>query len=766
VAALFGLKYNRLLNLDRIPHEFPREDNPMRRLFRLTTALECLALAGLLAMVACQNSSSPTTSSASKITVTTNPGGPVTIKTSSAEFEVLPSGYVRAYLLKEGKRLTLDDPSASGSLNSVTVNGKEIADFTLDLDHVKVSDARGKLGNLGKRVEITGAGKAENGAAIQESLVFEAYDDFPTLLITSTSYKNLGNSPLTLEKVVADSHQLNASLADPSAPPYQMWSFQGSSEKWGQDDILQISDHFTRQNLISGMQRRGEGGGLPVVAFWTDKVGEAIGHIETIPWVLSLPVGVTVNNRVSASMVLEPGTTLQPGDTYSTPRAFVAVYSGDFYEPLRLYSAALQREGWNLPKPSDADYQISWCGWGYESEVTPKQMLGTIPKLNEMHIRWATLDDRWFDTYGDWNPRSDTFPGDSIQKMVSAFHQQGISVQIWWLPIAVEDGSGGYESHHYKTAQVVKEHPDWLILDKNGKPAKMVRGLGALCPAVPAVQEYYKKLTEKFIRDWGFDGSKLDNVFTIPACYNPKHHHKSPQDSIRAMSEIFKQIFEATRAIKPDSVTQVCPCGTPPNFAWLPYMDQAVTADPVGSIQVRRRIKMYKALLGPQAAVYGDHVELTDIVFKGGDEIDKGSDFASTVGPGGVVGTKFVWPDPGPHFKEVYLTPEKEALWKKWTSIYDQKMLSSGTFLNLYTYGYDVPEGYAISKDGEMYYAFYAPDPATPWQGKLDLRGLDKNSSYKVFDYEHDKDLGTVTGQDPKLTTRFTNHLLLEVSKQ
>ena len=725
----------------------------------------CLALACALALTACQDRSSTAPSGASKITTTAKRGGPVTITTPSAEFKVLPSGYIQAYLLKQGKSLTLDDPGDGAEpANSVTVAGKEMTGFALDFNHVRVSEARGKIGGPGKRIEITGRSQ-DKSAAIEESLVLEAYDDFPRLLIASTSYKNVGDKPLLLDKVVANRHRLDASLVDSSVPPYQMWSYQGSSEKWGKDDVAEISQHFSRQNLMGAMQRGGEGGGIPVVAFWTRQVGEAIGHIETIPWVLSMPVGITPNNHVDASIVLEPDTTLQPGEAYSTPRGFVAVYSGDYYEPLRLYSEVLQREGWDLPKPNDADYQISWCGWGYESEVTPKQMLRTIPKLNEMHIRWATLDDRWFDTYGDWNPRQDTFPGDSIRKMVGAFHQQGILVQIWWLPIAVEDGSGSYESHHYKMAQVVKEHPDWLILDKNGKPAKMVRGLGALCPAVPAVQEYYKNLTEKFIRDWGFDGHKLDNVYSIPECYNPKHHHKTPKDSIRAMAQIYKQIFETTRALKPDSVTQSCPCGTPPNFAWLPYMDQAVTADPVGSVQVRRRIKMYKALLGPQAAVYGDHVELTDIVFTPKEEIDKGMDFASTVGPGGVVGTKFVWPNPGPHFKEVYLTPEKEAIWKKWTSIYNQKMLSKGKFLNFYTIGYDVPEGYAISKDGKMYYAFYAPDPSAPWQGKIELRGLDKAGRYKVVDYEHNKDLGAVTGQDPTLSTRFKTHLLLEVSK-
>src|SRR5438105_9015875 len=98
------------------------------------------------------------------------------------------------------------------------------------------------------------------------------------------------------------------------------------------------------------------------------------------------------------------------------------------------------------------------------------------------------------------------------------------------------------------------------------------------------------------------------------------------------MGEVYNTIFETTRALKPESITQSCPCGTPPSLAWFRYMDQAVTADPVGSVQVRRRIKMYKALLGPNAAVYGDHVELTRINFGKGDEADLGRDFASTLG--------------------------------------------------------------------------------------------------------------------------------------
>ena len=87
-------------------------------------------------------------------------------------------------------------------------------------------------------------------------------------------------------------------------------------------------------------------------------------------------------------------------------------------------------------------------------------------------------------------------------------------------------------------------------------------------------------------------------------------------------------------------MTQICPCGTPITFSLLPYTDQTVTADPTSSAQIRQRVKFYKALCGPRAAVFADHVELSD----------HGLDFASEIGVGGVPSTKFIWPD-DPHVR-------------------------------------------------------------------------------------------------------------------
>jgi alpha-galactosidase len=701
-------------------------------------------------------------------------GTGITASTPSAEFDLSPSGALTAKLLGTSGATSLEDKALDSS-QVVSLSKKEHPGVLLEMAQAQVRDASGKLGALGKHIKITGRIPATE---LAETLELEIYDDFPTVALLSVSVKNIGQIDVPLDWIALQRHQFAAS-PDPVSHSSPLWTFQGASLKWGKDEIFPMPAKFSQDNPFGAPVPTKDdlgyvGGGIPVIAFWNREVGEAIGHVETLPLALSIPVRTISTGKVEAEVRVPAETTLKPGEVFSTPRTFLAVYHGDFYQPLSLWSKVLAKEGLERPRNNDENYAVSWCGWGYEFGVTPKQMVDTIPKLKELGIHWATLDDGWFNNYGDWQPHSPVFAGDAIPDMVKKFHDQGMKMQVWWLPLGVEDGHFGYGGRKYVVSDVVKQHPDWLILDKAGKPARMARNLATLCPAVPEVREYYKGVTEQFIRDWGFDGHKLDNIWSTPMCYNPKHHHKSPYDSVYAMGDVYKVIFETTRALKPDSVTQSCPCGTPPNLAWLRYMDQAVTADPVGSIQVRRRVKMYKALLGPDAAVYGDHVELTRITDASGDhEQDLGEDFASTLGTGGVLGTKFTWPDYGAKFKNVYLNQEKEAHWKEWIGLYNEKMLSKGNFLDLYVYGFDFPEAYAIEKDHHFYYAFYVTEKGEgakrdseikgAWKGEVQLRGLPEGT-FRVTDYVHHKELGTVKGPVGKLNVEFTGSLLLEAA--
>lgn len=104
------------------------------------------------------------------------------------------------------------------------------------------------------------------------------------------------------------------------------------------------------------------------------------------------------------------------------------------------------------------------------------------------------------------------------------------------------------------------------------------------------------------------------------------------------------------------------------------------------------------------------------------------------------------------------LTPQKEALWRKWVSLYKQHMLPRGEYLGgLYDIAFDKPEAHAIAKDGSIYYAFYADS----FEGPVQLRGLGAGK-YRVRDLFNDTDLGVVDASDYTLNARFQRFLLLQ----
>src|SRR5271165_3360752 len=284
----------------------------------------------------------------SEIKVEVRDGGPVVLTTSTAEFQVLPSGFLQATLLKDGKRLTLDEPGvgSAGGSDSIVHGGKEF-DFVPDFAQAKVLEAIGKLGR-GKRVEIPAHPLAPAGVGIERMLVVEAYDDFPNIALVSSTYKNVGTTDFQVDQVWMQQHRFNSH--EVKEHPYDMWSFQGSSYDWGENDVQKLTRVSSQPNLMGEAVKGGYGGGIPVVAFWTASVGEAIGHVETVPLTLSMPVKVEQDGRVMASIAIPVNAALKPGESYSSPRSFVAVYSGDFYEPLRMWSSVLQKEGWEIPK--------------------------------------------------------------------------------------------------------------------------------------------------------------------------------------------------------------------------------------------------------------------------------------------------------------------------------------------------------------------------------------------------------------------------------
>ena len=391
-----------------------------------------------------------------------------------------------------------------------------------------------------------------------------------------------------------------------------------------------------------------------------------------------------------------------------------------------------------------AGYEPIWCAWGYERGFTVDQVVGTLPKAKELGLGWAVLDDGWQTAVGDWYPDPGKFPrgeADMIA-LVKAIKDAGMKPKLWISPLAAHPGS-----------ELLRDHADLLLLDKDGKAQDVTWwNSHCLCPAYPETVERSKALVRKIIGEWGYAGLKLDgqHLNGVAPCYNPAHKHARPEASVEKLQDFWKAIYQQAMAINPDAVIEICPCGTAQAFHNMPYMNQAVASDPESSWQVRHKGKTIKALMGPSAAFAGDHVELSD----------KANDFASTIGIGAIVSTKFTWPrDPKPK-RGFLLTAQKEAEWRRWIALYNGRRLPEGRYRGeLYDIGFDKPEAHVVTKDGRYYYAFYADR----WDGPVELRGLG-TGRYTVADYWTGRTIGSTSAMANRLSVSFERFLLLEAT--
>jgi alpha-galactosidase len=631
----------------------------------------------------------------------------------------------------EGNETTMGPCVAS---ERVTVADKVWSDFSL-VSHKseRVSDVFG----AGERLVVVG----KAGALTKEVSVI-IYDEFPAMAFFDVRYTNTGGTKLAVKGWTNNAYTLNAQR-NSRMPAF--WSYQSGSYEKRPNWLVPLHEKFRQENFL-GMNASDYGGGTPIVDVWRRDVGLAVGHVELRPRLVSLPVSVPDSGHANVAVKYRHASSLVPGESLNTFRTFVAVHQGDYFRTLADYRRFMMKRGLQSAAPPDSAFGPIWCAWGYGRTMQPKQLLDTLPTVKRLGFVWVTLDDGWQNNVGDWALDPKKFPrGDADMKaLVDRIHQEGFRAQLWWSPLSAVPNSG-----------LLKDHPDYELQNRDGSKEKISWWNSYyLCPADHRVVEYHNALVRKILLDWGFDGLKLDgqHMNGVPACYNPAHHHERPEESVEALPDFFREIYETAQEVKPGSLVEFCPCGTAYSFFTMPHFNMSVASDPGSSFQVRSKAKTLKALMGDSIPYFGDHVELSD----GGD------DFASTVGVGGVVGTQFVLPSLAEKRSKSDLTPQREKQFETWLRIYREKMLSQGQYLGqLYDIGFDVPETHVIRKQQTLYYAFYAKH----WKGPVDLRGLE-NRAYEVIDYVNGTKLGTVSGHDSHLTVEFDKHLLLEVRPQ
>lgn len=611
----------------------------------------------------------------------------------------------------------------------VVVKGREVARFALRrAEPSRVATVFG----AGQRLSLSG----RSAQGLEKRITVTLLDEHPGVALLDVSYVNAGDQPVVIDAWVTAAHRLAA------APRHAggWWTYSGASHADRRDWVQPVKRGFEQRNFM-GMNASDYGGGTPVVDVWRRDVGVAVGHLALQPQLVALPVKA-VGEAVEVSLRSDAPQTLAPGQVLSTAPVFIAVHRGDFFVPLDRYRRLMAAQGLAAPEPSQSAYEAQWCAWGYERDFSLDYVRATLPKVQELGFKWAVLDDGWQVKTGDWTPDLAKFPrgADDMKALVADIHGRGMKARLWIAPLAVAPGSD--ELH---------DHTDLLLLDKDGAVQNVTWWNSFyLCPAYDKSQARLAATIRMIIGDWGFDGLKVDgqHLNGVAPCFNPKHKHARPEESVEAVSTFYKVMHDAAHAANPEAVVEVCPCGTSYAFHNMPFMDQAPASDPLSSWQVRHKGKTLKALMGPWSAYAGDHVELST----------GGQDFASSVGIGAVVASKFTWPvDPKPK-DSFLLTPEREQHWRRWVDLYNKQRLAEGRYRGeLYDLGFDKPETHVVEQGGALHYAFYAER----WEGPVTLRGLG-GGRWTLREALTGRQLGVVSADKPTLPVRFTHSLLIE----
>jgi alpha-galactosidase len=165
-------------------------------------------------------------------------------------------------------------------------------------------------------------------------------------------------------------------------------------------------------------------------------------------------------------------------------------------------------------KPRRAERLTGYTSWyNYFQKITEEIILRDLEGLARVKngANIFQIDDGYEPFVGDWLDPCDKFPR-GMKPIADAIHEKGYLAGIWLAPFSAQ-----------KTSRVAKEHPDWLVKGKNGKPVTNSVAWGgaySLNLDIPEVVEYIRKVFHDVFQVWGFDMVKLD--FLYGACMFPR----------------------------------------------------------------------------------------------------------------------------------------------------------------------------------------------------------------------------------------------------
>lgn len=171
----------------------------------------------------------------------------------------------------------------------------------------------------------------------------------------------------------------------------------------------------------------------------------------------------------------------------------------------------------NLPR-GNAPRVTGWTSWyNYYTGISEEIVHHNLKELSRLKLplEYFQVDDGWQKAVGDWLEVNHKFPS-GLAALAAAIREKGFKPGLWLAPFICE-----------RRSRVFKEHPEWLLRHKNGKPVKA--GFNpqwsgffyALDFYAPGFQDYLKEVLYRMQEEWGFELLKLDFLYAAALLPGP-----------------------------------------------------------------------------------------------------------------------------------------------------------------------------------------------------------------------------------------------------
>lgn len=236
---------------------------------------------------------------------------------------------------------------------------------------------------------------------------------------------------------------------------------------------------------------------------------------------------------------------VDPDAEFQVPRAFVALYRGDWDEAgfvtQRFVERALAK-----PMPSQVEFPFaSWDSWGYGEAIDETTLRRNAEVAARMGIELFVVDLGWARMLGDWRADPVKFPS-GLRALSDYVHGLGMKFGL-----------------HFAFGEAMAEAPlfdlrarrDWTSSVNYG-----YFGARSLCLAHEPVQRWVIEQAIRLIDDYNVDWILQDGENMVRECTKPTHTHHAANSNY-AGAEGLSRILQEIQRERPQTVWENCENG-------------------------------------------------------------------------------------------------------------------------------------------------------------------------------------------------------------